>query len=300
MPVRILRGAFRVSVEIISTLVHPFSRSVLTGRIRILCYHRVCDLPHTDDVMHALHVSTGAFDEQMAFLAGNGFNVITLEQLVRYRDKNQQPPPKTIIVTFDDGYRDNYLNAFTIMEKYGLKGTFFVVTDYTTSNKVFQWLRLGQASLAHLDENRQYWVPLSAEEIREMSAQGSCFGSHTKTHCRLTHVSGRQAQEELKGSKAWLEALLDRPITCFSYPFGAMNDLIRNWVDAAGYRVAVAKVGSNTLKSNFLELRRFSVSSEDSLSKFIRKVEGAYDWQFNWLMPLLDSAKRTIRRWGRR
>ncbi len=278
----------RVGIDIISIIVHPLCRLWGKNRVRVLCYHRVCNLPETDDVMKYLHVPLAAFTEQMAFLARGNYNIITLEQLIDYRDNNREPPPKTIIMTFDDGYRDNYVNAFPSLQRYNLKGTFFLVTDYIDRDRIFSWLKLDEKSLAHSQQSRQYWMPLSREEILSMSAQGACFGSHTKSHCHLNEIDPSKVGEELVGSREYLEEILATPVRCFGYPYGEVSKSVKALVKVAGYHSAVGtKWGSNTLKSDFLELRRITIEGKDSLGRFSRKVDGAYDWWFGWLVPLV-------------
>ena len=219
-------------VDFASIVFHPLSKLLSKKGIRILCYHRVCDLPETKDYMRNLTVSPATFAQQMAFLSQNKFNVITLEQFVEYKHEKREPPPKTIVITFDDGYRDNYINAFAILGKYGFKANFFVVTDYIDSDIIFQWLNLGKESLSHSQENKRYWLPLTKDDILAMNANGACFGSHTKTHCSLNSVDESRAMEELRGSKECLEKILLKPVIFFCYPYGTVSKLTKNWVKA--------------------------------------------------------------------
>jgi len=267
------------------------------NRIRIIQYHRICDLPETDDVMSFLGVTIRAFDDQMDFLYRNGFNVITLEELIDCKENNLELPLKTIVLTFDDGFRDNYINAFPILEKYKLKGTFFLVTDCIGSDKIFHWLKLGKPSLDHARDNEQYWLPLKRKDILAMDAQGACFGSHSKNHNSLIQLNESTAMEELRGSKEYLEELLQKPVRCFCYPFGDENQSVNNLIQVAGYNAAVTtEMGSNTLNSDFLRLRRIPVNDQDSLAKFSRKVEGAYDWWFRWILPIVIGILQVVKK----
>ena len=289
-----LRKMVHSCAEFISVIIHPLSKLWSKNQVRILCYHRVCDLPETNDSMMYLNVPPEAFAQQMAFLSQNGFNVITLEQFIEYKDGNRKPPSKTVVITFDDGYRDNYINAFPILEKYNFKGTFFIVTDYIDGDRIFHWLKLGEKSLAHSQENKQYWLPLSRGEILDMSAQGACFGSHTRSHCSLNSVDKNVAMEELKGSKECLEKILLKPVRCFCYPYGDMNNSVKSLVKAAGYSAAVSTLaGGNTLKSDFFELRRIAIPRQYSYVKFKRRVEGAYDW-IEYLLPAFRFIQQII------
>ncbi len=285
-----------ICADFASVAFYPLSKLFSKNKIRILCYHRVCDLPKTKDLMLTYNVTPTVFDQQMAFLSQNGFNVITLEQLVDYKHEKKGHPTKTVVITFDDGYRDNYINAFPVLQKYNFKATFFVVTDYINSDRIFQWLDLGNESLSHCQKNKQYWLPLTKDHILNMDADGACFGSHTKTHRNLNNANKRMVLEELRDSKQCLEKILLKPIRCFSYPYGAVNKLTKNWVSETGYSCAVTvKAGGNTLNSDFLELRRTSIQGQDSCAKFRRKVEGAYDW-FEYLLETLGFVKRIVLR----
>lgn len=289
-----LRKMLHSCAEFISVIIHPLSKLWNKNQVRILCYHRVCDLPETNDSMMYLNVPPEAFAQQMAFLSQNGFNVITLDQFIDYKYENKKYPSKTVIITFDDGYRDNYINAFPILEKYNFRGTFFIVTDYIDGDRIFHWLKLGGKSLAHSQGNKQYWLPLSQGQILDMSAQGACFGSHTRSHCSFNSVDKSVAMEELKGSKEYLEKILRKPVRCFCYPYGDTNKSVKSLVKAAGYSAAVSTMaGGNTLKSDFFELRRIVINKKDSYAKFRRKVEGAYDW-IEYLLPAFRFIQQII------
>jgi peptidoglycan/xylan/chitin deacetylase (PgdA/CDA1 family) len=236
--------------------------------------------------MEYLSVPPASFEKQMNYLANNGFNVITAEQFIEYKRIKGKIPPKSMIISFDDGYRDNYLNAFPSLVKHNFKGTFFVVTDYIGSEKVFNWLSLGRESQVDAKEHTRYWLPLSREDIFAMITQGSSFGSHTRTHSHLNEQDLDAVSEEIKGSKERLQQILLKPVRCFCYPYGEVSESLRSLVKEAGYEMAVTSTwGTNTLKSDQFALRRLVVEGHDSLGRFARKVNGAYDWWFGWLLP---------------
>ena len=272
------------AVDFISIIVHPLFRLLGKKRIRILLYHRVCDLP--EEAGFAFYVTPAKFSQQMEFLSRNGFNVMTLNELTDYRDGYNNLPLKSIVITFDDGYSDNYVNAFPILQRYNLKATFFVVTDYINSDSIFPWLNLDKGSLQHYQADKASWLPLTRQNILDMAAHGASFGAHTKTHCTLDSVEESEAIEELVDSRKCLEKILSTSVRCLSYPYGRVNNRIKNLAKEAGYRVAVAGVGSNTLRTDPFELRRITVQQQDSLAKFKRQIEGAYDWR-EYLQPVL-------------
>lgn len=281
----------RSVIDLISVIVHPLSRRLCRNKIRILVYHRIYNLPETE-FLSSITVSPRNFEQQIEYLAQNGFYVITLDQLLEYRDKNAEPPSKTVIITFDDGYRDNYTNAWHIMSKYNLKGSFFVVTDPIDSNDIFAWLKP-----EYIHGEKEDWLPLRRQDILEMKAGGACIGSHTMSHCGLSVVDEEKAKAELAGSRDHLEQLLQDEVRCFCYPYGDFNKSVKKLVREVGYRAAVTTlVGNNTLDSDFLTLRRIPIEGTDSLNRFIRKVEGAYDWWLGGLQPIVYSVQTFFKR----
>jgi peptidoglycan/xylan/chitin deacetylase (PgdA/CDA1 family) len=106
-------------------------------------------------------------------------------------------------------------------------------------------------------------------------------------------VEESKAIEELRGSREYLEGILSKPVSYFSYPFSRANKNVKELVRTAGYRAAVIGIGANTLSSDFLELRRIEILRQDSISKFKRKVEGAYDW-YPYLLSILIFVRRIL------
>ena len=271
-----LRGIFHTSVDFISIVIHPLCKLLAKNRVRILCYHRVCDIPH--GIKFSFNVTPTAFAQQMEFLSRNKNNIITLDELINYKYKGKTLPLKSVIITFDDGYADNYLNAFPILERHNFKATIFLVTDYINGKRTFNWLKSDERSLLDYQVDKAAWLPLDRQSILYMQARGMSFGAHTKTHCALDGIEEQKAIDEIENSKKRLEEILLKPVICFSYPYSRMNERVKGLVKEAGYKIAVAGRGANTLKSDFLELKRIEIQKGDSLRKFARKVNGAYDW----------------------
>ncbi len=283
-----MRNIFWRCIDIASILLHPVTRVLCRDRVRVLCYHKVSSIPQTNIYIQELAVPVDKFTAQMHFLARKGFNIITLDELISCRGENRNPPPRTVIITFDDGYRDNYENAFPILREHGFKADIFLVTRYIGGRDALPWLKLDEEMLKEYRE----WLPMGEAEIAEMDEYGISFGSHTATHCDLSKIDRAMAQEELVESKKALEEILSRPVTCFSYPYGALDSHVKEMVKAVGYRVAVStKGGGNNLKADAYELRRTLIDGGDSLSRFVRKVEGAYDW-VEYLFPVVGFLKR--------
>lgn len=179
--------------------------------IPVLNYHQINDV---DENM--LTVSTSEFEAQMTWLKENGYQTITASELVDALNGKGTLPEQPVLITFDDGYIDNYQCAFPILKKHQMKATIFLISDYIS-----------------LYPNYLTW-----EQLLEMQAAGIEFGSHTRDHTVLTDLPPDAVDRELKDSKKVLQSRLGRPIEFFAYPCGFTNTDIKTRVKAAGYRAA--------------------------------------------------------------
>jgi len=206
--------------------------------IPVLLYHHVSednsDLPQ-------LTVTPQEFERQMEMLKAAGFKTISPEMLVAYM--RQEPvtlPSKPILITFDDGYEDNYSNAFPILKQYGFSAVIFIPGVNINRDK-----------------------RLSSAQIREMSAQGIAFGGHSVTHSDLTSLSGQELQHEVKDIKKDLSQVTAKTSELFSYPYGYFNLSTWEVTASAGYQAAFTVLpGLNTPdRDNIYLLRRIPIYS---------------------------------------
>lgn len=185
------------------------------------------------------------FAEQLDYLAERGFHTITLSQLVAFFDAGKPLPERPIILTFDDGWKDDYTVAFPELKNRGMVGVFFAPTSY---------IKAGGATFIDWDE------------VKEMDAAGMEFGSHTVNHVDLKQITLDQVAQQLAASKTDLEQKLGHPIVALSYPFGSFNPAIVNEVNTAGYRAAVILCCGYKLRSDAtLTLPRIRISYGDSI-----------------------------------
>jgi peptidoglycan/xylan/chitin deacetylase (PgdA/CDA1 family) len=173
------------------------------------------------------------------------------------------------VITFDDGYRDFYTNAFPILQKYHFPATVFLPTDFINDNrKIFK----SKECLA--------WA-----EVRELHDKGISFGSHTLSHPELHRMSWERIRQELLDSKLRIEDELHVPVTSFCYPY-AFPQEDHNFVQRfkkelvdLGYRIAVNTViGRAGCGSDPLSLQRLPVNQSDDEKLFESKLLGGYDW----------------------
>jgi peptidoglycan/xylan/chitin deacetylase (PgdA/CDA1 family) len=222
----------------------------------ILMYHQV--KPDARYV-NRLAVSVDTFRRQMSFLKRYGYNVVTLERLVDFISAGKRIPHNTVVVTFDDGYLNNYTHAFPVLKEYGIPATIFIITD---------------------EVGRAQGDRLSWDQIREMSSSGLIsFGSHAMGPEPLVNIASRdEIKRQIFESKRIIEGRLGQPVKFFSYPEGKFNPFIRQTVIDAGYRGAVTTfLGSYHPNNDLFALKRLRVSERcANLFAFWAHASGFY------------------------
>jgi len=198
--------------------------------VPILAYHQVSE---ADDIYSVTGVQ---FEEQMAYLQEQGYTAISLEQLFDFYDGNVTLPDKPIIITFDDGYEDNFLAALPIMEKYNMRSTIFIATGLVGTPEYLSW-----------------------QQIAEMQAGHTEIGSHTVTHVSLDGISPDQQRREIVDSKAMLEKHVGA-VKFFAYPYGQFTPMTQEILGEAGYLGACSGIaGRNSKDTPVYALKRINV-----------------------------------------
>jgi len=210
----------------------------------IICYHCIKD----EAWSHLRPTKVADFENQMQYLS-KVYNPISLERIAQHIQNGTPLPSKAIAVTFDDGYQDNYENAYPILKKYNIPVTFFLTTSFIGTGKIPMW------------DNGYYTsekaLMLSWEHVREMSDSGISFGSHTLSHPFLTRIPRKQAQREIHLSKDIIAQQIGKPVTIFSYPSGDFNSEIKGIVKETGYSAAVSTIpGYNSTHDDVHALKR--------------------------------------------
>lgn len=229
--------------------------------IPVLLYHRVISDPSLAG-KHGTYVTTKQLEAHLEYLNKNNYTPITFEDLsmINRFDKEK----KYVILTFDDGYEDNYTLLFPMLRKYGFKAVIFMVTG----KKENTW--------DYLDEGRTFPL-LERTQILEMSKYGIEFGAHTMNHVDLTKVEVSEARQEIEGSREALEDILGKKVTAFAYPYGSVNETVKELVKKAGFKYGIATVlGPLAIHEDTFNIRRIVTHPDTNLSRFARKVKGNY------------------------
>jgi peptidoglycan/xylan/chitin deacetylase (PgdA/CDA1 family) len=245
--------------------------------IPVLMYHSVSNEPETEAHPYFwVNTTPERFEAQMRFLKENNYNVISLShgvELLYGAGNKSNKQASYVVITFDDGFRDFYLIAFPILQKYGFTATVFMPTDYITDHTK------KMAGKEHL----------SWDEVSELYKHGISFGSHTVNHAQLKDLNSEQVKDEIRHSKQIIESKIGAPIDSFSYPFAFPEEdkeLTRRLTDtliACGYKYGVStRLGRASAKDPIYFLKRLPVNSRDDLTFFKAKLEGGYDW-LHWI-----------------
>jgi len=220
----------------------------------ILMYHSV------DDNEVVFNVWPEDFEGQMRYLKKKNYKIIRLKELIKKIKNSERIDKKTVVLTLDDGFKDNYTNAFPLLEKYNFPATIFLPTAY-----------IGK------EMNNSQNIPLNImtwNEAREMENSGLVdFAFHTHTHPEMKNINLENFAEELRESEKLLAENLKNPLKIFSYPKGRFKPEQVEYIKKTGYEAAVGTgeglVGAG---DDLFFLKRNFIYSKGGLSQFKGKL----------------------------
>jgi peptidoglycan/xylan/chitin deacetylase (PgdA/CDA1 family) len=263
----------RLDRQLTTTVFQPLHRAgmgVAGIRLPILMYHSLSDDPENGvAAYYRTNTAPGVFSQQMRLLAGDGYKTMDLMHAVRLLSAGEQPPERTVIITFDDGYRDFYLHAFPALQEHAFTSTMFLATAF-----------VGKQGASFNGKEILTWP-----EVREMRRAGFAFGSHTVNHPELEHLSEKEIERELRDSRAEIEQQLGEPATTFAYPYAFPQgnrpfvQTFRDLLIQAGYLCCVTtELGRVKAGDDPYRMKRLPANSCDDPDLFRAKLEGGYDW----------------------
>ncbi len=219
--------------------------------LAILTYHSISNEIEPDET-----VTPEEFEKQLQYIKEN-YKVILLEEAVEYIQTDIEKVSGSIVITFDDGYSDNYHYAYPLLKKHSFPATIFLISDFIN------------------DKEGKY---LSQSQIHEMRGNNISFGSHTISHRILTSLGKEEIIKEIRDSKYILESQLDQKINSFAYPVGTrvdFNDEIMKTVKASKYAYACSNVyGINGNDTDIFALKRIGIETSDNFFIFKKKLNG--------------------------
>lgn len=208
--------------------------------VPVLMYHSVRENPVGEP---QLSVHPDSFREQMEYLKKEGYTPLTLDQLSHFSDYS-----KPVVITFDDGYEDNYTQAYPVLKKLKMPATIFMISGL-----------VGKPGY------------LAADQIQKMTDFIS-FQSHTVHHKKLIDLDDAALETELSESQKNISDLTGQPVYALSYPNGAFNANVERAASRFYRRAVCTKYGFYAAGSDGYAIRRIAIGRKDSLTDFAGKL----------------------------
>lgn len=283
---------------------------LIRGKGAILNYHRVLPSNKIDNSLVNISISVNNFINQINYLKKN-FDIISLDDLlVHLKSKSNE---FKIVITFDDGYKDNLDYAYPILEKFNAPATIYVITKFINNKYMPWWVKLDYfiknnkvygnkkvkfnffkdnilfddqlsidkkiSSIIGKNNKLKYdKIFLSQKQIKYLSEQKLItIGSHSHSHYNFSQLTQEQSLSELKISKSILEKIIKKKISHFSYPYGGYQNINFEYTKILknlGYLSAVTTIRKKLHHSNQFELPRMFVNNDDHLLRLKLKLLG--------------------------
>ena len=214
--------------------------------VPVLYYHSIMR-----EAGNEVRMPPDQFEAQMAFLHDQGFQSVTLNQLYQAKYLKGPLPNKAFVITFDDGYVDNYTTAFPILKKYGFVAAVFMVSSYTNGEGFMSW-----------------------SQLQELIANGWEIESHSANHPYLSTMNAAALLSEVKSPKKLLEKELGRTVNFFAYPYGDYDDDVVLAVKNAGYLMAfTTERGWADQQTDAWHTHRVYCFANMGMNEFMRRIQ---------------------------
>lgn len=224
-----------------------------TVNVPIMTYHYVSinPDPQGDPARTRLSVEPKTLAAQLDWLQANGYTTVTLDDVYYALDFGFDLPSKPIVLTFDDGYRDFYTEAWPLLKARNMQATIYLISSV-----------LGQPPY------------LTLSMVQELASSPLItIGAHTETHRPLASIRPEQSREEIVGSKRAIELLVGRRIAHFCYPYGNYNDAVAKQVQAAGFVTATTTKPGRTHNLQRWTWSRITVQGGQPLGTFVASLQ---------------------------
>lgn len=255
----------------------------------VLCYHRVLPAAAGNEAPE-YSVTPQQFAAQMSLLNEEGFTSLTLDEYFEAARGLRELPSRSVVVTFDDGFADNYSVAWPIARRLGVKINLFICTGLVAGEQLPAFDGDDARARASQEKFPEHWQPLSWAQLREMIDGGVSIGFHTHRHRNLGRVSENEiAGDAAEGISIFKDQLKAAP-RFFAFPFGHYGSYPETAVDVLtgqGLKMFfTTELGRTPVDGGGRLISRIVVHPEDDLKSFRRKLFGGYDW--------VGSLRRTV------
>jgi peptidoglycan/xylan/chitin deacetylase (PgdA/CDA1 family) len=218
-------------------------------------YHHVDPKPQSD-----ITLKPATFEAQLKILSDLGYHSITARELIDHQTRGTDLPSKPVMITFDDGWRNQYTHALPLLRKYGFKATFFLNPQPIT---------------------RKYRAYMTRDMVVTLAEEGHDIESHTWKHSRLTRKSTQTAEEfqknritQLTLANDWIRSVVGTQPVAIAYPYGYYDLEAIGLCQAAGYKAAftVDEGVADARAWDAFQTKRFTISSTETDRSFRRRL----------------------------
>ena len=250
-------GTASISSEIDTAALKPATTAEILARreVPVICYHQIRDWKVGDSKRaHDDIISPDRFREHLKMLADSGYHSILPDQLYDYLVYGKKLPEKPVMFTFDDTDLDQFTVAAPILNKYGFKAVYFIMT-------------------VSIGKKGKFVDYMSADQIKQLSDEGNVIGSHTYDHKNFKKYAGKDWEEQLDKPTKKLEQITGKKITEFAYPFGLWNAEGIPELKKRGFKMAYQLSTKRDEKDPLFTIRRIIASgywSPKTLSNSIK------------------------------
>lgn len=264
-----------VAARVLTVYESARMKKAVPAFIPVLMYHKIPDAPPA--TKHQIFVTKENFAKHLAYFKQHKFSPITFRDYQDFasgRRRLAEFPRRPIILTFDDGYLDNYTNLLPLMQRYGYRGVLYLLGDFEVRHN--QWDLAADPTEPRADL-------MSETQKRAFVAAGWEIGAHTMSHPRLAALPPAAAATEIAQSKAALETRLGLEILSFAYPYGDLSAETKALVQQAGFTYAVATdSGGLHLEDDRMQIFRVNMFPHETAGSLFKKTAAWYRRYYCW------------------
>lgn len=216
--------------------------------VPVLCYHNINKNAEKED---DYRISAFHFEQQMKALYDSGYHTILPDQLYGYLTKGISLPSKPVMLTFDDTHETHFSIAAAVLEKYGFKGVFFIMT-----------VCIGKKNY------------LTAQQIKMLADRGHAIECHTYDHPLVKKITGEQWEQQINNPVKKLERITGKRVKYFAYPFGVWSDSAIIELKKRGIKAAFQLTGKKSTCEPLYTIKRMLIPGSWSEKHFLKEMQG--------------------------
>ena len=222
--------------------------------VPVLCYHHIRPIRASEsESMKSYSVTPAAFAEQMKALNDSGYKTILPDQLYNHLVYGEALPAKPVMLTYDDTDEEQFSIAKGVMDKYGFKGVYFLMT---------------------ISMNRPRYM--TKDQIKQLSDEGHVIAGHTWDHHMVTKLQGDDWNTQLIKPREQIKSITGKDITYFAYPFGIWNPSVIPEIKKANYKMAFILSSKRDTTEPLYTIRRMIVPGQWSTNGMMKAMKSTF------------------------